>query len=66
MARKHTLVLLNRSTISQKLSVQWQGAHWSHVEHTSFYHETQKEKARDQIVVEPGEILTLSDFAAAQ
>jgi hypothetical protein len=59
-----SLIVLNRSTIAQRLHVEWQGKQWTKMERTSFYAENEELKAPEDIVVAPGEIVTLSDFGA--
>lgn len=60
---RQSMVVLNRSTSAQTLHVNWPGAQWVEVEHTSFYTENKVAKPGEEIVVAPGEILTLSSFA---
>jgi len=62
---KATLIVLNRSTETQKVDVQWAGRRWSEIERTSLYSENDASAALPaEIIVQPGEILTLSTFAA--
>lgn len=61
---KSTLIVMNRSTLPQHLSVKWQGKKWVQIERTSPYLEnaTSSQVSADE-VVQPGEIVVLSDFA---
>ena len=62
---KATVIVLNRSTEPQKLDVQWAGRRWTEVERTSLYAENETSASLPaEIVVQPGEIVTLSTFAA--
>ncbi len=64
---KNTVVMLNRSTEAQRVKLDWAGQRWTEIERTSqrlanvVSHEVPAE-----VVVEPGEIVTLSNFEAAQ
>jgi hypothetical protein len=62
---KASLVVLNRSTEPQRLDVQWAGRRWREVERTRLSAENETSSTvPDEIVVQPGEIVTLSTFAA--
>ena len=62
---KAAVIVLNRSTEPQKLDVQWAGRHWIEVERTSLYSENETSSSVPaELVVQPGEIVTLSTFAA--
>ena len=62
---KASLIVLNRSTAPEKLDVQWAGRHWSEIERTSLYSENETSTSVPaEIVVQPGEILTLSTLTA--
>ena len=61
---KATLIALNRSTEAQKLDVQWTGRRWTEIERTSVYAENEASSVQSEIIVQPGEIVTLSTFAA--
>ena len=62
---KATLIVLNRSTEPEKLDVQWAGRRWSEIERTSQYSENETSASLPpEIIVQPGEIVTLSTFAA--
>lgn len=60
---KASLIAVNRGTEAQKLNVHWAGRHWTELERTNLYseNETSTEIPND-IVVQPGEIVTLSTF----
>ena len=61
---KAALILLNRSTEPQKLDVQWMGRRWTEMERTSLSAENEAITSLPaEIVVQPGEIITLSTFA---
>jgi len=61
-ARHTSLIVLNRSTEPQRLRVDWAGKHWTEMERTSQTMENVVSAPRD-LIVAPGEIVTLSDFA---
>ncbi|HEX9199632.1 MAG TPA: glycoside hydrolase family 30 beta sandwich domain-containing protein [Acidobacteriaceae bacterium] len=62
---KATLIVLNRSTEPQKIDVQWAGRRWTEIERTSLASENETSASLPKnIVVQPGEIVTLSTFAA--
>jgi hypothetical protein len=56
--------MLNRSTSAQRLHVDWPGAHWIELERTNFYSENVDSAVPSDIIVAPGEIVTLSNFNA--
>lgn len=60
---RSSLIVLNRSTTPQHLKVEWAGKHWKQMELTS---QTLENAASttvpSEVVVQPGEILTLSNF----
>ncbi len=63
-AAKSTVIVLNRSTGPQRLDVQWKGKQWSEIERTGPYSENEISAALPgELVVQPGEIVTLSTFA---
>ena len=64
--KRSSVIVLNRSTAPQRVSVAWNGVRWTHVERTSFYAENAESAAGDEIVVQPGEIVTLANFAGAR
>jgi len=55
-----TLVALNRSMQPQTLDLHWAGAGAMQVERVSFYEENTVSAAAGKVVVQPGEIVTLS------
>jgi len=62
---KASLIVLNRSTVPEKLDVQWAGRRWSEIERTSLYSENETSTSVPaEIIVQPGEIVTLSTFTA--
>ncbi len=61
-----TLIVLNRSTAPQQLHTTWPGIHWTTAEHTTFYSANVDSAVPVDLTVQPGEILTLSNFQAAQ
>ncbi len=62
--KRDSLIVLNRSTEAQRLRVDWNGVRWTRMERTSFYDENIETAAPNEVVVAPGEIVTLSDFSA--
>jgi hypothetical protein len=62
---KASLVVLNRSTEPQRLDVRWAGRRWREMERTGLSAENEvSSSVPDDVVVQPGEIVTLSTFAA--
>lgn len=63
-SKQASLIVLNRSTTAQRLNVEWAGKHWTQIERTS---QTLENAASTtvpaELVVQPGEILTISNFA---
>jgi O-glycosyl hydrolase len=63
-SNRASLIVLNRSTIAQRLRVDWAGKHWTQLERTN---QTLENAASTlvprELIVQPGEILTLSTFA---
>lgn len=55
-----TLIALNRSTSPQTLTVNWPGTTWSGMERVSQYAENAPESVPATILIQPGEIVTLS------
>lgn len=55
-----TLVAMNRSTAPQRLAIHWPGVKWQQLERTSLYLQNEDSAVPQQIVIQPGEILTLS------
>ncbi len=62
--KRDSLIVLNRSTEAQRLRVDWGGVKWTRMERTSFYSENVEAAPPGEIVVAPGEIVTLADFSA--
>ncbi len=62
--KRNSLIVLNRSTEEQRLHVDWNGVRWTRMERTSFYDENVETAVPSEIVVAPGEIVTLADFSA--
>lgn len=63
---RSSLIVLNRSTVAQRVRAEWNGVRWTQMERTSFYAENAVTDAPGEVVVQPGEIVTLANFAAAQ
>ena len=64
-ADKSTLVVMNRSTEQQSLDVHWLGEKWHEIERTNLYSENETTTSvPTEVVVQPGEIVTLSTFSA--
>lgn len=61
-----TLVVLNRSTVAKQLSIHWNGVQWREMERTSLYQQNADSAVPSQIVIQPGEILTLSTLQLKQ
>lgn len=61
---RNTLIVLNRSTSAQHLHIDWTTAGWTQLERTNFYSENADTAAPSDIVIAPGEIITLSNFSA--
>jgi hypothetical protein len=62
--QRSSVIVLNRSTHAQRLHLDWQEIRWSQMERTSFYAENEEKDVPQAIVIQPGEIVTLSDFRA--
>lgn len=61
-----TLVVLNRSMQAKRLDVRWNGVQWRELERTSLYEQNADSAAPQQIVIQPGEIVTLSTLELRQ
>ena len=61
---KRSLIVMNRSTAAKRLNVEWNGPKWTRMEMTSFYSENVESAVPAEVVVQPGEIVTLSNFSA--
>ena len=60
---KATAVVLNRSTEPQQIDMRWAGRRWSEIERTGLSSENEDSAPPPaEIVVQPGEIVTLSTF----
>jgi O-glycosyl hydrolase len=57
---RKTVIALNRSTSPQTLTVSWPGANWTVMERASQYAENEPEAVPASILIQPGEIVTLS------
>ena len=55
-----TLIATNRSNAPQSLTVNWPGTSWNEMERVSQYSENNREPIPAKIVIQPGEIVTLS------
>jgi O-glycosyl hydrolase len=64
--KTRTVIAANRSTAPQTLILHWPGTTWKELERVSQYAENAPETVPDKIVVEPGEIVTLSTMALAR
>ncbi len=60
---KATVVMLNRSTRPMQVKLDWPGASWREVERTSQYLGNAVGPVPSQIIIDPGEIVTLSTIA---
>ncbi len=60
--KRSSLVVLNRATSPQTLKVQWNGVRWTRLERTSFYAENVEGAVPGEVVVAPGEVVTLANF----
>jgi hypothetical protein len=58
--KARTLIATNRSTAPQTLKVDWSGTVWREMERVSQYAENKSEPISKAIVIQPGEIITLS------
>lgn len=61
---KSSLIVMNRSTEAKKLTGGWNAVKWTRMEKTSFYSENVEQAVPGEVVVQPGEIVTLSNFSA--
>ena len=59
--KARTVIAANRSTTPQTLIVTWPGTRWKELERVSQYAENAPDTVPDKIVVQPGEIVTLSN-----
>jgi len=58
--KARTLIATNRGTAPQTLNVNWPGTTWNEMERVSQYAENAREPVPAKILVQPGEIVTLS------
>jgi len=58
--KARTLIATNRGITPQSLTVNWPGTTWNEMERVSQYAENAREPVPSQIVIQPGEIVTLS------
>ncbi|GGG84414.1 hypothetical protein GCM10011585_30220 [Edaphobacter dinghuensis] len=63
---KSSLIVMNRSIEAKRLNVEWKGPKWTRMEKTSFYLENVESAAPEEVVVQSGEIVTLSNFSAEE
>ena len=61
---RSSAIVLNRSTVAQRLRTEWSGVTWTRMERASFYDENVEADAPAEVVVQPGEIVTLSNFSS--
>ena len=61
---RNTIIMLNRSTSAQRLALDWPDAKLFSMERTSFYSANTETQTPKEIIVAPGEIMTLSNFRA--
>jgi hypothetical protein len=61
---KATVVMMNRSSLPQEVSLDWQGKRWVQLEKTSPYNENQTGPViSGSQLIQPGEIAVLSTFS---
>ena len=58
-----TLIATNRGLEPQTLAINWPGTAWAEMERVSQYAENRREPASEKIIIQPGEIVTLSTIA---
>jgi O-glycosyl hydrolase len=58
--KTRTVILTNRGNTPQSLTVNWPGTTWNEMERVSQYSENSREPIPAKIVIQPGEIITLS------
>lgn len=64
-SQKASLIILNRSTIAQRLKIDWTEKPWAQIERTSQTLENATSTTiPTELIVQPGEIFTLSTFVA--
>ena len=63
--QRSTAIMLNRSTEPQRVALDWQGQQWIEMERTNQRLENAVSSSLPaELVIEPGEIVTLSNFVA--
>ena len=62
-ATTRTLIATNRGLEPQTLTVNWPGTTWAEMERVSQYAENQRESVPAKILIQPGEIVTLSTLS---
>jgi hypothetical protein len=58
--KSRTVIATNRGITAQSLTVNWPGTTWNEMERVSQYSENSREPIPAKIVIQPGEIITLS------
>jgi hypothetical protein len=58
--KTRTVIATNRGITPQSLTVNWPGTTWNEMERVSQYSENNREPIPAKIVIQPGEIVTLS------
>jgi NAD+--asparagine ADP-ribosyltransferase len=58
--KARTLIATNRGATPQMLTVNWPGTTWNELERVSQYAENAREAVPAKILIQPGEIVTLS------
>jgi hypothetical protein len=58
--KTRTVIATNRGIAPQSLTVNWPGTTWNEMERVSQYSENNREPIPAEIVIQPGEIVTLS------
>jgi O-glycosyl hydrolase len=61
---QRTLIAINRGLAPQTLTVNWPATSWKELERVSQYADNETESIPARIVIQPGEIVTLSTMAA--
>lgn len=62
--KTRTVILTNRGNTPQILTVNWPGTAWNEMERVSQYSENNREPIPAEIVIQPGEIVTLSTIVS--
>ncbi len=61
---RRTLIATNRGLVPQVLTLNWPGTTWTDMERVSQYAENQREDVPAKVLIQPGEIVTLSTLEA--